>query len=149
MQLCFCNIMEHVKGSVIIWFSLTCLILPFSDINECQSRNGGCAHQCINTHGSYHCTCRDGFSLRSDKQGCDSKSNIFLPIRTLFLWSNPRICSFRSKTSHHQICWSLEVTDFGSWWLYRAAAEVSLKFQSNWKCLNPHLAASSLHEILQ
>ena len=50
----------------------------FSDINECQSRNGGCEHHCTNTHGSYRCTCRDGFKLRSDNHACDSKStNIF------------------------------------------------------------------------
>ena len=29
-----------------------------------------------------------------------------------------------------------------------AAAEVPVKFQSDWKSLNPILAASSLHEIL-
>ena len=30
-----------------------------------------------------------------------------------------------------------------------AAAEVPVKFQSNWKSLNPNLAASRLHEILR
>ena len=29
------------------------------------------------------------------------------------------------------------------------AAEVPVKFQSNWKSLNPNLATSRLHEILQ
>ena len=29
------------------------------------------------------------------------------------------------------------------------AAEVPVKFQSDWKCLNPNLAASRLHEILR
>ena len=30
-----------------------------------------------------------------------------------------------------------------------AAAEMPVKFQSNWKSQNPNLAASRLHEILQ
>ena len=30
-----------------------------------------------------------------------------------------------------------------------AAADVSIKFQSDWKCLNPNLAALRLHEILR
>ena len=108
MQLCFCNIIEHAKGSFMLRLILSCLILPFSDLNECQSLNGGCAHQCNNTHGSYHCMCRDGFRLRSDNHGCDSKSSNFLPIYTLFLWSHLAIYSFSNM-----ILWSLEAVRFG------------------------------------
>ncbi|KAF4517156.1 hypothetical protein B566_EDAN006455, partial [Ephemera danica] len=36
------------------------------DIDECRIKNGGCAHTCINTPGSYHCECLRGF--RSDSE---------------------------------------------------------------------------------
>ena len=69
--------------------------------------------------------------------------------------------SLSGKTSYRQISRSLEaarldVTIIVSLWnltgisaaLLRAA-EVPVKFQSDWKSLNPNLVASRLHEILR
>ena len=33
------------------------------DIDECHSSNKYCAHKCINTQGSFRCTCRKGYTL--------------------------------------------------------------------------------------
>ncbi|XP_078611118.1 epidermal growth factor-like protein 7 isoform X1 [Branchiostoma floridae x Branchiostoma japonicum] len=41
------------------WQGSTC----GTDTNECASYNGGCSHYCVNTDGSYYCTCRTGYSL--------------------------------------------------------------------------------------
>ncbi|XP_035686713.1 multiple epidermal growth factor-like domains protein 6 [Branchiostoma floridae] len=38
-----------------------------TDRNECASSNGGCAHNCVNTVGSYRCTCRPGYQLYSSR----------------------------------------------------------------------------------
>ena len=43
------------------------------DINECLTDNGGCAHNCNNTAGSYQCYCEDGYKLNSDDHTCDGK----------------------------------------------------------------------------
>ena len=65
--------------------------------------------------------------------------------------------SLSCKTYYRQISWILEAArlfyndhialkcdrHLGS-----AAAEMPVKFQSDWKSLNPNLATSSLHEIL-
>ncbi|XP_004634887.1 vitamin K-dependent protein S [Octodon degus] len=43
------------------------------DINECKDPlnvNGGCSQICDNTPGSYHCSCRSGFDLLSNKKDC-------------------------------------------------------------------------------
>lgn len=32
------------------------------DINECATSNGNCQHKCVNTIGSYKCTCNPGFT---------------------------------------------------------------------------------------
>ncbi|XP_019631490.1 PREDICTED: neurogenic locus notch homolog protein 1-like [Branchiostoma belcheri] len=50
-----------------------------TDINECSSNNGGCAHNCVNTDGSYYCTCRTGYQLSGsrncvDKNECSSNN---------------------------------------------------------------------------
>ena len=64
--------------------------------------------------------------------------------------------SLSCKTSYRQISWSLEAARLGviiivALWNRRhlgsAAADVPVKFQSDWKSLNPNLAASRLHEI--
>ncbi|XP_051560876.1 growth arrest-specific protein 6-like isoform X1 [Myxocyprinus asiaticus] len=33
------------------------------DVNECIKQNGRCDHECNNTVGSYHCSCRHGYRL--------------------------------------------------------------------------------------
>ena len=40
-----------------------------SDQNECLG-NHGCQHNCVNTVGSYHCTCRPGYQLINDNKTC-------------------------------------------------------------------------------
>ncbi|XP_035688970.1 fibropellin-1-like [Branchiostoma floridae] len=60
------------------WINFICQ----TDINECSSNNGGCDHNCVNTDGSYRCTCRNGYQqsgsrcidineCSSNKGGCD------------------------------------------------------------------------------
>ncbi|KAM9977303.1 hypothetical protein ACTFIR_011162 [Dictyostelium discoideum] len=41
-----------------------------TDINECSTSNGGCAHNCANTAGSFTCSCRAGYTLGADKKSC-------------------------------------------------------------------------------
>ncbi|KAK1335951.1 hypothetical protein QTO34_003751 [Cnephaeus nilssonii] len=40
------------------------------DIDECQTRNGGCDHFCKNTVGSFDCSCKKGFKLLTDEKSC-------------------------------------------------------------------------------
>ena len=47
-----------------------------SDLNECKDENGGCEHTCVNTNGSYECTCKDGYQLTKDKKKCQGKQNM-------------------------------------------------------------------------
>ena len=36
----------------------------FTDFNECSAvNNGQCDHNCINTEGSYYCSCNTGYRL--------------------------------------------------------------------------------------
>jgi len=40
------------------------------DVDECNTTTDKCtvnAHQCINTPGSYMCSCHDGFQFKEDK----------------------------------------------------------------------------------
>ncbi|XP_030317216.1 epidermal growth factor-like protein 7 [Calypte anna] len=41
-----------------------------TDVDECAGPSHGCAQLCINTPGSYHCACWDGFSLAADTKTC-------------------------------------------------------------------------------
>ena len=57
----------HFVDSVVM---VTFRFIFLADEDECQKDNGRCQHQCVNTIGSYHCTCREGFALEKDKHGC-------------------------------------------------------------------------------
>ena len=41
-----------------------------TDVNECLTNNGGCAHTCTNDIGSYTCSCRTGYVLDNDNHHC-------------------------------------------------------------------------------
>lgn len=47
------------------------IFLLFLDIDECQENNGNCEKICQNTHGSYECSCPEGFRLKSDGKNCE------------------------------------------------------------------------------
>ena len=51
----------------------TCLCL---DIDECRDNTDSCAQNCINTVGSYSCTCNTGYSLASDRHTCEGRIQI-------------------------------------------------------------------------
>nr|XP_036671646.1 latent-transforming growth factor beta-binding protein 1 isoform X3 [Drosophila suzukii] len=40
------------------------------DIDECQDKNGGCSHRCLNSEGSFKCSCPPGYELESDQKTC-------------------------------------------------------------------------------
>lgn len=42
----------------------------YTDQDECQTNNGGCQEKCVNTVGSYICSCREGYVLQKDKHRC-------------------------------------------------------------------------------
>nr|XP_012329595.2 vitamin K-dependent protein S [Aotus nancymaae] len=51
------------------------------DINECKdpsNLNGGCSQICDNTPGSYHCSCKSGFVMLSNKKDCKDVDECFL-----------------------------------------------------------------------
>ena len=47
------------------------ILFLFSDIDECSSdTTHNCEQVCVNSEGSYTCSCNDGFTLQSDLQSC-------------------------------------------------------------------------------
>ena len=44
------------------------------DINECTENIDNCTHGCIDTEGSYYCTCPNGYELRKDNTTCVGES---------------------------------------------------------------------------
>ena len=54
-----------MNGLVALMNGTTCV-----DTNECAVENGGCEHNCIDTVGSYRCSCNPGYELQADGQGC-------------------------------------------------------------------------------
>lgn len=48
------------------------LCYHFIDDKECDTPGkGGCAHICVEEIGSYHCDCRDGYTLIQDLESCE------------------------------------------------------------------------------
>ena len=54
------------------------LLVLFLDLDECESGLFDCDPDygvCVNTVGSYQCTCTDGMKLSQDGVYCEGKSN--------------------------------------------------------------------------
>ena len=48
--------------------------LYFEDNNECNENNGGCSDGCVDTPGSYYCTCpKSGYTMLTDNSTCQGK----------------------------------------------------------------------------
>ena len=47
----------------------------FLDINECTSRPHNCAQVCINTAGSFTCSCNSGYTLAADGRSCSREES--------------------------------------------------------------------------
>ncbi len=45
-----------------------------ADVDECTLGISGCEQGCVNTMGSYTCTCRDNYELEDNQLGCIGKS---------------------------------------------------------------------------
>ena len=44
-----------------------------TEINECERLLDNCQQECMNTDGSFNCSCYDGFLLQDDGRSCKSK----------------------------------------------------------------------------
>ncbi|XP_035659846.1 signal peptide, CUB and EGF-like domain-containing protein 3 [Branchiostoma floridae] len=52
---------------------------PCTDIDECATNDGGCAHSCTNTIGSFECSCPDGFILSDNNLDCEPEPTGEMP----------------------------------------------------------------------
>ena len=50
-----------------------------TDVDECTEGTHQCQQVCLNTVGSYTCSCNDGFMLSTDGRSCNGKS-VFHPL---------------------------------------------------------------------
>ena len=50
------------------------LLCCSTEIDECNTANGGCEHNCTNTIGSFICSCDTGYQLDENGLNCSGKS---------------------------------------------------------------------------
>ena len=66
--------------------SLLILFFNFLEIDECQRLLDNCQQKCINTEGSFNCSCNDGFILQDDKRTCKGKFSKLMHVLILVLF---------------------------------------------------------------
>ena len=58
---------------------VSCTFFSSEDVNECNTHNGHCEHECHNTDGSYYCSCNDGYGLGGNGHSC---AGVFVKLNT-------------------------------------------------------------------
>ena len=67
-------------------FNISFIFFSYTDVDECSRFLHDCQQICVNTLGSYNCSCNDGFILQNDTQSCVGKKTVFsLCILHLFI----------------------------------------------------------------
>ena len=49
------------------------LFYHVSDVDECEEGTDICTELCVNTAGSYHCSCPEGYQLEDDQISCSGQ----------------------------------------------------------------------------
>lgn len=52
------------------------LLIVTTEIDECFEGTHQCTQNCVNTIGSYVCTCNSGFIIDADRRTCDGENKI-------------------------------------------------------------------------
>lgn len=73
------------------------------EVDECETQDHGCEHECINTLGGYECNCYIGYELHSDKKHCEG-THIFAYIckclPTVQIYRTAILLAFRKLILH-------------------------------------------------
>ena len=69
-----CNLKFNCDNSVTVQYSPCAYFSHYlPDINECLISNDNCTQTCINTAGSYECSCQTGYVLADDGINCNGE----------------------------------------------------------------------------
>ncbi len=82
----------YFAGSVNIQASAATLIPTASRVPFVLHLPAQCQHNCVNTWGSYQCTCRQGYKLQADGKTCLGKSRM---VKTQLIFV---VCFTRPRT---------------------------------------------------
>lgn len=64
-KIIFSCVLSYAMGLDLVQFASI-----FVDIDECETNNGGCSHECVNSVGSYECVCPKGFKVEINQLRC-------------------------------------------------------------------------------
>ena len=56
-----------------------------TDVNECQTANGGCAQACTDTDASFLCSCGSGYTLAYDGFSCNGMNSCNVYTRVILM----------------------------------------------------------------
>ena len=72
VSICTCSV--SVRLLHIVYSPIN--IIMFLDVNECATNNGGCEHNCMNTEGTFLCSCFNGYTLDNNAFNCSGKTSL-------------------------------------------------------------------------
>ena len=59
-----------VKVYICLQIKAVFIALTVSDVDECEEQNHICTEICVNTLGSYSCSCPEGYALEDNEISC-------------------------------------------------------------------------------
>ncbi len=71
VEVCMNESMQDEHSDLVDSINVVAVFMSLVDIDECSLGTDRCTQDCINTQGSYTCSCHAGYALQSDQYTCE------------------------------------------------------------------------------
>ena len=80
---CYGRLLSCAINYVMDIFPILLILHSALDINECLANSRYCSQICVNSNGSFYCSCKPGFQLAADNTDCNGEFKLLVSVNSI------------------------------------------------------------------